>query len=77
MANGYRSSDEAMDLLRECGDEIRTGVLSEVIDPLVFTITGSGRVAQGAVQVLSALGVTWISPDQISTGGFKNRIVSK
>ena len=50
MANGYRSSDEAMDLLRECGDEIRTGVLSEFIDPLVFTITGSGRVAQESVK---------------------------
>ena len=51
MANGYRSSDEAMDLLRECGDEIRTGVLSELIDPLVFTITGSGRVAQESVKI--------------------------
>ena len=67
MANGYLNSTEAMDLLKECGDEIRQGVLSDVLEPLVFTVTGSGRVAQGAAQVLNALGVTWVAPDQLAT----------
>ena len=75
MANGYRSSTEAMDLLKECGDEIRNGVLSDALDPLVFTITGSGRVAQGAVEVLNALGVKWVNPNEVKNLPNDNSIV--
>ena len=42
MTSGYRTSTEAMDIIRQCGDEIRSGVLATTLDPFVFIVTGKG-----------------------------------
>ena len=45
------------------GLQLKQGVFVSTATPLTLY--------KGAVQVLNALGVTWISPDQVSTGGFE------
>ena len=67
MASGYQTSVAAMEVIRECGNEIKSGHLSPVLDPLVFCITGSGRCARGAKEILDALGVEWVHPSKLKT----------
>ena len=54
-AGGYFTSAEAAVAIQRAGDEVRRGALAKTMDPLTFVITGSGRVSQGAQQILNVM----------------------
>ena len=64
-AGGYFTSAEAKTAISRAGAEIRRGALATTMDPLTFVITGRGRVAQGAEEILEALGAEWIPVSEL------------
>ncbi|KAI9639515.1 Saccharopine dehydrogenase-domain-containing protein [Dioszegia hungarica] len=52
--------------LRRCGDEIRSTVLTPCgTGPIVIGLTGAGNVSNGAKDMLDAMGVVWVTPEQL------------
>ena len=71
MAGGYVDSTAAKEAISAAGRKITEFGLSRSIEPLTFVITGSGRVAQGAMEILDALCVTWVDPSELKKLGKK------
>ena len=70
--------DDMQVSLRQLGDRIRTeGAAPSECGPVIIAVVGSGRVAQGAIEVLNLIGVEWIAPDALQAlaenqGAFTN-----
>ena len=71
-AHEYLTLNDAKTHLAEVGEMIRKQGLPEGAEPLVIGVTGSGRVAGGALEIIKALGATVLSPTQLLTGDFKD-----
>lgn len=61
----YPSFSEAMDHLREIGEEIKNKGLDERITPLNIFLLGYGNVSQGVQEVLSALPIKYVDPKDL------------
>lgn len=61
----YRDLDDALDALDRVADAIRRDGVPPEIHPCVVGVTGGGRVASGAGEILDRLPVTPISPDEL------------
>jgi len=48
----YLNYDDMKYALARLADNIRAGGLTKSLAPMVFAVTGTGRVAQGSVEVL-------------------------
>ncbi|BGP35159.1 hypothetical protein JCM10296v2_006989 [Rhodotorula toruloides] len=51
--------------LRRVGEEVRRGGMGEKLGPIVITISGRGKVGDGARRALDELGVEWIKADKL------------
>ncbi|GAA5827914.1 hypothetical protein JCM11251_007729 [Rhodosporidiobolus azoricus] len=51
--------------LRDVGEEVRRIGLGKVVGPLVITISGRGKVGDGARQACDQLGVEWVRADEL------------
>jgi len=56
---------EIREVLREVGDEVRSQGLPEACTPLIISITGEGRVAAGAHDLLDELRPVTITPEKL------------
>ncbi|MBN2424506.1 MAG: hypothetical protein JXR46_10670 [Calditrichaceae bacterium] len=65
-ALNYHAVSEAVEELKAIGSEIKKYGLPEEISPLVIGILGYGHVSGGAQDILSALPVEYITPDELS-----------
>jgi len=61
----YSSVQDAIDQIRFVGQEIELNGLPEEITPLNIFLLGYGHVAQGCQEILTALPIVEISPDQL------------
>ncbi|MFW5741409.1 MAG: bifunctional lysine ketoglutarate reductase /saccharopine dehydrogenase family protein [Myxococcota bacterium] len=65
LAHEYDSLEEAMQSIREAGDQIRKERLPDNLHPIVVAFTGEGNVSTGAQEVFDRLPVETISPDEL------------
>ncbi|HEY9113637.1 MAG TPA: bifunctional lysine ketoglutarate reductase /saccharopine dehydrogenase family protein [Bacteroidales bacterium] len=61
----YDSLDEAKDVIREIGDEIKSKGLKNAKAPVVVGITGYGNASKGVQDILELLPVVKISPAEL------------
>jgi alpha-aminoadipic semialdehyde synthase len=64
-AHKYSSLDEAKEVIKKVGEEIKTKGLNKKIAPLVIGITGYGNVSRGAQEILDLLPFKEISADEL------------
>ncbi|GAA5888440.1 hypothetical protein JCM6882_008620 [Rhodosporidiobolus microsporus] len=57
--------DKMRAALKEVGEEIKVKGLSQDVGPLVITISGRGKVGDGARQACDELGVEWVKADDL------------
>ncbi len=62
----YNSLEEAKDVLREIGEEIKENGLPEEITPLTIGFTGYGNVSLGAQEIADILPFEEITPDELT-----------
>ena len=63
----YGSLDAVLAAVHEAGARIGTLGLPRALQPFVVGVTGYGRVAQGAQEVIDALGAVDLAPDELHT----------
>ena len=51
--------------LARLADNIRAGGMTRSLAPMVFAVTGTGRVAQGSIEVLEQLPHTKVPPSEL------------
>ncbi|MCF6170292.1 MAG: bifunctional lysine ketoglutarate reductase /saccharopine dehydrogenase family protein [Bacteroidales bacterium] len=61
----YNSLDEAKEVVKKVGEEIKNNGLPAEVSPIVVGITGYGNVSQGAQEILELLPVKEISPSEL------------
>ena len=61
----YLDYDAMKDALRRLADNIRAGGMPRKLAPMVFGVTGTGRVAQGSVEVLEQLPHVKVPPSEL------------
>jgi alpha-aminoadipic semialdehyde synthase len=68
VASTYQYADLAAALaaVKACGDRIARDGLPEAVSPLTIVVTGAGRVASGAREVLEQLPVRWVHPFELA-----------
>ncbi|XP_036356973.1 alpha-aminoadipic semialdehyde synthase, mitochondrial isoform X2 [Octopus sinensis] len=64
-SHNYRSSQMALQAIRDAGYEIALGRMPKSIGPLTFIFTGSGNVSQGAQEVFQELPFEYIEPEHL------------
>ncbi|MCJ7554512.1 MAG: hypothetical protein MUO34_11580, partial [Ignavibacteriaceae bacterium] len=70
----YKSIEEAKQVIKEIGDQIRTDGIAEALQPLVVGFAGYGNVSKGAQEILDLLPVKSIKPEELHN---LNRISKK
>ncbi len=73
----YNSLDEAKEVVKRVGEQIKEKGLPAGISPIVVGITGYGNVAQGAQEILELLPVKEISPAQLLQLSDKEKLGGK
>ena len=73
----YSSLNEAKEAIQKVGELILSKKLNLKLLPLVFGITGNGRVTGGAIEILELLPHEWINPDDLHTLFDKNKPLNK
>lgn len=66
--HNYNSLEEAKDVIRRVGEEIKENGLPKEILPIVTGFTGYGNVSKGAQEIYDLLGVREISPKELLEG---------
>ena len=61
----YQTVEYAKDQVRHIGQLIASSGLPEALVPFVFGITGTGRVSEGAQEIMSCLGAEFITPNEL------------
>ena len=61
----YLDYDAMKDALRRLGLAISAGSMPRKLAPMVFGVTGTGRVAQGSVEVLEQLPHVKVAPSEL------------
>lgn len=61
----YNSLDEAKQVIKSVGDEIKADGLPESISPLTIAVTGYGNVSKGAQEILDLLPVVELTPGEL------------
>lgn len=61
----YLNYDAMQDALRRLGEAISAGSMPRSLAPMVFGVTGTGRVAQGSVEVLEQLPHVKVPPSEL------------
>lgn len=61
----YLNYDAMQDALRRLGEAIRAGSMPRNLAPMVFGVTGTGRVAQGSIEVLEQLPHVKVPPSEL------------
>ena len=61
----YLDYDAMKDALRRLGLAIQAGSVPRKLAPMVFGVTGTGRVAQGSVEVLEQLPHVKVAPSEL------------
>lgn len=61
----YLDYDAMKDALRRLGLAISAGSVPRKLAPMVFGVTGTGRVAQGSVEVLEQLPHVKVAPSEL------------
>ncbi|MEO0049909.1 MAG: bifunctional lysine ketoglutarate reductase /saccharopine dehydrogenase family protein [candidate division WOR-3 bacterium] len=65
LAHEYERVEVAKNAIAQIGERIRKEGLPDRLVPFIIGVTGYGNVAKGAGEVLSALGTTLITPDDL------------
>lgn len=73
----YSSLNEAKEAIVKVGELILSKKLNFKLLPLVFGITGNGRVTGGAIEILELLPHEWIDPDDLHTLFDKSKPLNK
>ncbi|KAI1882137.1 hypothetical protein AGOR_G00247580 [Albula goreensis] len=55
MAHNYRNIIQAIQAVRDCGNEISQGLMPQSIGALTFVFTGTGNVSKGAQEIIKNL----------------------
>ncbi len=66
LAREYERVDTAVEALREVGNRIASHGLPAELAPFVIGVVGYGHVAQGAIEMLTALGAKEVDPEELS-----------
>lgn len=61
----YSSLSDAKEAIIKVGELIKRKKINTKILPLIFGVTGNGRVANGCVEILELLPHKWIDPDDL------------
>jgi alpha-aminoadipic semialdehyde synthase len=61
----YENYDAMQDALKRIAKNIEKGGLPKAQSPMVFAVTGTGRVAQGILEVLELLPHDKVEPDNL------------
>lgn len=73
----YPELNKAKERIKTIGDMIIDKQLHEKLVPLIFAITGNGRVSNGSIEMLELLPHKWIEPDDLYTLFDENGLPSK
>jgi hypothetical protein len=63
----YEDYDAMQDALRRIASNIERGGLPRAASPMVFAVTGTGRVSQGILEVLELLPHDKVDPDDLES----------
>lgn len=63
----YDDYNAMKDVLHRVSEYIQKNGIPKKFDPMVFAVTGTGRVASGALEVLEQLPHIKIAPDELKT----------
>jgi len=61
----YLNYDDMKYALARLADNIRAGGMPRKLSPMVFGVTGTGRVAQGSIEVLAQLPHVMVPPSEL------------
>jgi len=61
----YNSIEEAEKILKEIGNELKSGGLNKELQPLVVGFAGYGNVSKGAQEIIEILPVISVQPDEL------------
>lgn len=63
----YPSLDHAKKGILEVANLIKKRKIPKSLNPMIFAITGNGRVSHGSIEILELLPHEWIDPDELHT----------
>ncbi len=64
-ALNYTNLAHALNEIKEVGEQIKKEGLDKKVSPLTIAVLGNGNVAKGAMEILSALPVEKVNPEQL------------
>lgn len=73
----YPSLAHSKEALERVGNLINSKKINKKLLPLVFAVTGNGRVSNGAIEILELLPHKWIEPDELQTLFYQDFVPKK